>query len=168
MTDALRIRSVAIERLTPDPANVRKHDERNLDAIKRSLTAFGQRKPIVCARGNDGQLIVIAGNGTLEAAKALGWTEISITEVPTSWDHDRARAYAIADNRTAELAEWDQVALSSALMDLDSVGWDLKNIGFETLQPPSEELPPLPKPKDVTCPSCGFTWQPGTTASDHG
>jgi len=58
--------------LSLDPANVRKHDRRNLDAIKASLRKFGQQKPIVV----DTKGIVLAGNGTLTAAKELGWSEI--------------------------------------------------------------------------------------------
>lgn len=102
---ALQVKHVAISKLSSDPLNVRTHDEKNLNAIKRSLELFGQRKPIVVARANDGSLVVIAGNGTLEAARSLGWTEIDVTEVPEDWDAERARAYAIADNRTAELAD---------------------------------------------------------------
>lgn len=131
MTEQLKLRTVLLADLTPDPLNVRKHDAKNLDAIRRSLEAFGQRKPIVVAKGHDGRLVVIAGNGTLEAAKDLGWTELAVAEVPADWDHDKARAYAIADNRTAELADWDDVGLASALVDLDSVGYDLKTLGFD-------------------------------------
>lgn len=130
-SNGLKIRQVPLTDLTPDPQNVRTHDAKNLEAIKNSLNAFGQRKPIVTAKGNDGSLVVIAGNGTLEAAKALGWTTIEIAEVPDDWDADKARAYAIADNRSAELADWDQTALTSALLDLDAVGWDMKTLGFD-------------------------------------
>lgn len=136
----LAIRNVPIGKLVPDPQNVRQHDAKNLDAICRSLSQFGQRKPIVVARGNDGSLVVIAGNGTLEAAKLLGWTELAVAEVPSDWDADKARAYAIADNRTAELANWNDVALASALLDLDSMGWDLADIGFEPIDPNVDEL----------------------------
>lgn len=127
----LTLRSVTLDELTPDPQNVRTHDQRNLDAIKNSLDAFGQRKPIVCARSNDGSLVVIAGNGTLEAARALGWTHLDVAEVPADWDADKARAYAIADNRTAELASWDDFALANQLVDLEAVGWDMATLGFD-------------------------------------
>ena len=90
-----------VEEIRLDPANVRKHNEKNLHAIMASLKRFGQQKPIVVGSDN----IVIAGNGTLEAASALGWTELSA--VKTNLTGDEAKAYAIADNRTAELAEWD-------------------------------------------------------------
>ena len=58
---------VPISSLTLDPTNARKHSDLNLRAIASSLQRFGQRKPIV-VQGN----IVLAGNGTLEAAKSIG------------------------------------------------------------------------------------------------
>jgi DNA modification methylase len=103
---------VTVASLLFDPANVRKHGERNLDAIKASLARFGQQKPIVV----DSDGIVRAGNGTLMAAKALGWDEIEI--VRTNLRGSEATAYAIADNRTAELAEWDEGALAEQLAAL--------------------------------------------------
>ena len=90
------IKSVPISGLAYDPNNARKHSAQNLKAIASSLEKFGQRKPIVVHNG-----VIIAGNGTLEAAKSLGWTEITVTEVPNDWDIATAKAFAIADNRTA-------------------------------------------------------------------
>ena len=69
---AMQLERVAIDALTVDPANVRGHSGRNLEAIAASLRAFGQQRPIVVDR--DG--VVIAGNGTLLAARQLGWTHI--------------------------------------------------------------------------------------------
>ena len=87
-----------ISELKNDPANARKHSPRNLKAIRDSLDVFGQQKPIVVdARG-----VVIAGNGTLEAARDLGWDEIDVAV--TDLDPAHAQAFGIADNRTAELA----------------------------------------------------------------
>ena len=76
---------------------------------------------------------MVAGNGTLEAAKSLGWTEIAIARTPVGWTWDQIKAFALADNRTAELAEWDDKVLADQLLELDANGWDLKDIGFETL-----------------------------------
>ena len=94
----METQSVEINTLLLDPANVRSHDEKNLNAIKASLNRFGQQKPIVVDRLGT----VIAGNGTLVAAKSLGWSSINI--VKTELSGPDAVAYAIADNRTAELA----------------------------------------------------------------
>lgn len=102
--------------LVLDPANVRTHDEKNLEAIKGSLARFGQQKPIVVGRGN----VVIAGNGTLLAARALGWPDIAI--VRTDLAGAEALAYAIADNRTSELAGWDTKALAEQLAALERDG----------------------------------------------
>ena len=105
----MKTETVKIKELANDPANVRKHDERNLDAIKASLQRFGQQKPIVV----DSKGIVVAGNGTLLAAKSLGWKDIEI--VRTELEGANAIAYAVADNRTSELAVWDDDALARTL-----------------------------------------------------
>lgn len=110
-----------------DPGNARKHGRKNLDAIKNSLTAFGQRRPLVVMP----DMTVIAGNGTLEAMRELGWEQVSITMTPTDWTKEQAKAYALADNRTAELAEWDNTQLSATLAELDQAGWPTQDLGFE-------------------------------------
>lgn len=115
-----------ISELKTDPNNARKHSAKNLEAIASSLEKFGQRKPIVVHNG-----IVIAGNGTLEAAKSIGWHEIAVAEVPENWDADTAKAFAIADNRTAELAEWDTPILVAQLLEMEEEGWNLKEFGFD-------------------------------------
>jgi site-specific DNA-methyltransferase (adenine-specific) len=134
------VETVAIESLTFDPANVRKHDEKNLAAIKASLNRFGQQKPIVV----DASGVVRAGNGTLAAAKALGWKEIRI--VRSSLAGSEATAYAIADNRTAELAEWDEDALSQTLAALQIEDENLAVVtGFD-----AKEIDALLAPDEVT------------------
>ena len=120
----LAIEQVPIDSVHLDPANVRKHPERNLAAIKASLARFGQQKPIVI----DGDGIVRAGNGTLEAARALGWS--TIAAVRTTLTGSEATAYAIADNRTAELAEWDETGLAEQLRALQSEEIDLSDVGY--------------------------------------
>jgi hypothetical protein len=119
----MKLEKIAINELSLDPANVRKHDRRNLDAIKASLRKFGQQKPIVV----DSRGIVLAGNGTLTAAKELGWSEIQITR--TTLSGVDATAFAIADNRTAELAQWED-SLSDVLKSLADADVDLGELGF--------------------------------------
>jgi ParB-like chromosome segregation protein Spo0J len=121
----MRIEMIPIADLSPDPANARKHGPKNLEAIKSSLRRFGQQKPIVV----DSNGIVRAGNGTLEAAKSLGWTDISI--VRSELANSEMTAFAIADNRTSELAEWDQDVLAAELGGLSEEGFDLGELGFD-------------------------------------
>lgn len=120
----LHVEHVPIDSVQHDPANLRLHPDRNLAAVKASLARFGQQKPIVI----DGNGIVRAGNGTLAAAKELGWDTIAI--VRSDLTSTEATAYAIADNRSAELAEWDGVALAETLRALQSEEFDLDAVGF--------------------------------------
>lgn len=158
----LRIENIEISKLNYDPQNARKHSKANLDAIMGSLKLFGQRKPIIVTPDN----FVVAGNGTLQAAQCLGWDEIAITRTPLGWTWDQIKAYALADNRTAELAEWDPQILKEQMLELDANGWELSEFGFESLQPPTEEQAPLkdfPSYDDddetkYKCPKCSYEW----------
>ena len=108
----MKIERVPLSELVMDPSNVRKHSGRNIEAIKGSLAKFGQQKPIVV--GSNG--VVVAGNGTLAAARELGWADIAVQR--TELQGADATAYAIADNRTADLAEWAETELAEALCSL--------------------------------------------------
>ena len=92
-----------IDSVYPLPGNPRKGD---VEAVAASLGRFGQRKPIV-VRASD--RTIIAGNHTWMAAKSLGWTEIAISVVDD--DEATAQAFALADNRTAELGSYDEALL---------------------------------------------------------
>jgi hypothetical protein len=110
---ALRHLAVAVDQLVLDPRNARRHDARNLEAIRGSLERFGQRLPIVVQRQG---MIVRAGNGRLMAAREMGWTHIAAVVVDEA--DVEAITFAIADNRSAELADWDTAQLKSILDEL--------------------------------------------------
>lgn len=118
----MKIETAKITQLTLDPDNVRKHDARSIDAIARSLSEFGQRKPVVL----DSSGTVITGNGTVQAAESLGWKEVQAVRIPDDWSADKIKAFAIADNRTSELSEFDTVKLLEQLTDLT----DVEAVGF--------------------------------------
>jgi hypothetical protein len=89
------------------PGNPRRGD---VDAVGRSLEEFGQRKPIVVRRSDR---VVVAGNHTLQAAQRLGWESVAVVWVDD--DDTRAKAFALADNRTAELGGYDDEALAEMI-----------------------------------------------------
>ena len=156
----MEIETVVLDSLRLDPSNARRHDKRNLSAIQESLRRFGQRKPIVVS--TDG--IVIAGNGTVEAARALGWTEISVARIPSEWTSDQIKAYALADNRSAELAEWDETTLAEQLIELDDMGWDVEALGFdmpELADIESDDEDKIPDPPVDPISKLGDIWQLG-------
>lgn len=125
---------VDVKKLKFDKRNARKHDKKNIKAIKDSLVKFGQQKNIVAME--DGT--VIAGNGTLQAAIELGWDTIDVHW--TALNKEEAIAYGLVDNRSAELAEWDDDNLKELLEELDSAGWDLEGLGWDA-EDLSEILP---------------------------
>lgn len=110
--------AVEIDALSPDAENLRAHDDRSIRSIMGSLRRYGQVKPIVATLSGT----VVAGNGTLEAARRLGWAHVAV-----SWFEGgarAARAYGIADNKTAEASEWDERSLrelARGLADTDPV-----------------------------------------------
>jgi hypothetical protein len=123
----MKLETIDIEFLVFDPNNARLHNEKNLRAIKGSLAKFGQQKPIVVNSKN----VVIAGNGTLQAAKELGWSTISV--VRSELSNFDASAYALADNRTAELATWDEEVLGKTLQYLREEQFIIEDIGFDPI-----------------------------------
>jgi hypothetical protein len=78
----------------------------------------------------DSDYIVIAGHTRLEAARELGLEKVPC-HVATDLSTDQARAYRIADNKTAEFAEWDHDLLMRELEGLQDAGFDLSGTGFE-------------------------------------
>jgi hypothetical protein len=117
---------VDIKSLKFDKRNARKHDKKNIKSIKDSLLKFGQQKPIVVTEDNT----VIAGNGTLQAATELGWDTIDIHR--SVLKGAEAKAYALVDNRSAELAEWEEQTLKESLAELEADGWDLEGLGWDS------------------------------------
>lgn len=151
ISEGLRALAVPVDSLNLDPANARLHSERNVDAVKASLARFGQRQPLVVQRQG---MIVRAGNARLVAAKALGWTHVAVLVVDEG--NVEATAYAIADNRTAELAEWDDQALARLIAEIDddelrdATGFtdeELEEIvnGSEPPEIVEDEAPPVPE-----------------------
>lgn len=123
---------ISIEDVSPDAANVRKRTDRNREAIRASLKQLKAGRSIVIDKDN----VVRAGNGTVEAARELGFKEIIVVEPKdgqivavkrADWTATEATQYAIADNRSAELAEWDEQALAA---QLDTLRGDLPTTGF--------------------------------------
>ena len=129
ISENLRELIVKIDTLKLDPRNARKHSQKSVGAVIQSLKDFGQQKPIVA--DEDG--VVIAGNSTLRAARQLEWGEIAVTRFTGT--EDQKTAYALADNRTAELSEWDsdvlleQIAGLGDEYDLDIMGFSSADLG---------------------------------------
>ena len=131
----MNVQSIPVKDLIPDPNNARAHESDSIASIAASLERFGQRKPIV-VRNN----VVIAGNGTLAAARQLGWERIDAV-LADDMDQNTAIAYAIADNRTAEKSTWDEESLRGMMRKLTSEDSELAGAsGFGSLSELSDAI----------------------------
>lgn len=132
------------------PGNPRRGD---VQSVVKSYKKFGQRKPIVARRESDDFLTVISGNHQLLAAMQLGWTHIAAVVVDE--DMSVSEAFALADNRTADLGTYDDKALAEMIervaVDesmLEATGYDLadleKLLGIEPDLPTENTIPEKP------------------------
>ena len=153
IAEPLRHLAVPIESLALDPANARRHDQKNIDAIKGSLARWGQRFPLVVQKQG---MVVRAGNGRMVAARALGWTHIAVLVVDES--AVEATAFAVADNRSSELGSWDDEALAQILESLPEdivpvTGFDdadIRELMGELPPAVDEDVVPEPRPQAVS------------------
>lgn len=103
--------------LIPDPQNARKHPERNIRSIVKSLEEVGAGRSIVIDENN----VILAGNGLVEGAGIAGIENLKIVDADgetivavrrTGLSDVQKKRLALLDNRTAELAEWDADVLA--------------------------------------------------------
>lgn len=158
-------RKLPIRELNHYHRNARRGD---LDAIAESLEVNGQYKPIVVNEGTKTgrPFEVLVGNHTVEAAREkLGWEEVDAVLIDV--DDATARRIVLADNRTSDLATYDDALLADLLSDAgDLAGTGFSDVDLDALlvdpapvEAP-EEFPSYDEetPTEHRCPSCGYEW----------
>jgi ParB-like chromosome segregation protein Spo0J len=123
--DQLSIEYWPIERLVPSARNARTHSAVQVAEIAGSIRTFGFTNPLLVGEDSD----VVAGHGRLAAARLLGMTEVPVIPLRKLNEMER-RQLMLADNRIALNAGWDIEMLKLELADLNSLGADLKILGF--------------------------------------
>ena len=123
-----QISYLAIDSLTPDPTNPRKHPRPQIQSLAKSMRDFGFNAPILIDRYRR----IIAGHGRFEAAKLLGLFQVPVIFL----DHlteTQARAYMLADNKLTDRSSWDDAKLAVHLKELSELvlDFDIEAIGFE-------------------------------------
>ncbi|WP_374379526.1 site-specific DNA-methyltransferase [Dongia sp.] len=140
-----------VKALRPDPRNARKHSAKQIAQLGRSIEAFGFNVPILI----DGNHNVIAGHARLLACQRLGWQTVPTISL-RHLSEAQIRAFMIADNRLAEIAEWDDHILATELrdlslldleFDLDVIGFDMGEIDIRIGQ--LSQVEPEPDPADA-------------------
>ena len=123
MAEQVEIRD--IEQLIPSARNARTHSDAQVAEIAGSIAAFGFIVPVIVDE-ND---LIIAGHGRVLAARKLKLSRIPVIVVSHLSESER-RAYAIADNKIALNAGWDEELLKVELESLKDDGIDLESLGF--------------------------------------
>ena len=119
----LKIRDTELSLLKPWEDNPRINDKA-VDAVVASITSFGFNVPILC----DPQFTIIAGYTRWKAAQKMGMTSVPVIVLEITGD--QRRAFALADNKTAELAKWDYVKLPKVLEKLKRRKIRLPSLGY--------------------------------------
>ena len=113
-----------IQTIRPYESNPRLNDQA-VEAVAKSLREFGFRQPIVV----DADGVIICGHTRYKAAQKLGLKQVPV-HVATDLTPAQVKAYRIADNQTATLADWNYDLLPLELKDLQGMNFDLDLLGF--------------------------------------
>ena len=155
----MQIETWPIDRPQPYDKNPRLNDDA-VEVVAKSIREFGFRQPIVV--DEDG--IVIIGHTRLKAAKSLGLSEVPV-HVARGLSPEQVKALRIADNKTAEIAEWNLELLPIELSELQGMDFDLGLLGFDQdelaklLDPDGQEG--LCDPDEIPAPPDEAITQPG-------
>lgn len=119
------VETVPTSSLIPNPQNARVHGAKQVNQLSVIIDRVGWLVPIIVDDNN----MIASGHGRLLAAKKLGHTEVPIIRAKFLTDEDR-RAFALADNRIAELSTWDRKLMTDELTVLFENGYELEITGF--------------------------------------
>lgn len=145
--------------IRPYENNPRRNDDA-VDAVAASIREFGFRQPIVV----DTEGVIICGHTRWKAARKLGLEKVPV-HVAKDLTSEQIKAYRIADNQTASLADWDPELLPIELAELQALNFDLGLLGFDEDQLAkflgSDLHEGLCDPDEVPAPPDAATTQPG-------
>lgn len=121
--DKLKIEYVDINSIKPYKKNPRKNEDA-IPYVMESIKQFGFKNPVILDKDN----VIVAGHTRIESAKRLGITEIPCIYADDLTD-EQIKAFRLADNKVAEIAEWDIDLLDTELDDILNI--DMSDFGFD-------------------------------------
>ena len=131
-----------------------RRNEQAVAAVSSSIKEFGFQNPIIVDSG----FTIIAGHTRLEAAKQLQLEQVPCL-IADGLTPEQVRAFRLADNKTAEIADWNLPKLSAELqeikMDMTSFGFaDEIHLDFSSIDDLTEETYEEPPKELLQCPAC--------------
>ena len=139
----MKIIDLPISEIIPYENNPRSNDGA-VDAVAASIREFGFKVPVIVDKNN----ILVAGHTRLKAAKKLGFSKVPAIRADDLTE-EQIKAFRIADNKTAELAEWDfsklEAELSEIEMDMEQFGFLPEEAALTTEDVDEDEAPEPPE-----------------------
>lgn len=120
----MKIQDLDIKSIKAYSKNPRKNDAA-VDAVAASIREFGWKQPLVI---DPSTMEIVAGHTRYKAAKKLGCKTVPCV-MADDLTAEQIKAYRLADNKTAELAEWDFDLLGDELGDIEDI--DMAEFGFD-------------------------------------
>ena len=140
---------VALSLIRPYENNPRRNEKAVL-AVQNSIREFGFKNPIILDKDN----VIVSGHTRFIAANNIGMDTVPCIYA-TDLTDEQIRAFRLADNRVAEVSEWDNDLLAEELADL-KLDFDMTDFGFSA---EAEALSKPPRqPLEHECPKCGHRW----------
>ena len=133
----MQVVAKSIDEIKPYENNPRNNDDA-VDAVANSIKEFGWQQPIVVDIGG----VIIAGHTRYKAAQKLGLKTVPVV-VAKDLTEEQVKAYRLADNKSGELAKWDDKLLEDELVGIDDI--DMSQFGFDddtpldTVDEPTDE-----------------------------
>lgn len=127
----MEIKDLKITDLKPYEKNPRMNDNA-VPYVANSIKEFGFKVPIIIDKKN----VIVAGHTRYKAAQQLGLETVPCI-IADDLTPKQIKAFRLADNKTAEKAEWETEFLSDELKELLDV--DMRAFGFEDVLDDLEE-----------------------------
>lgn len=140
----LTVEYLPVEAIKAYERNSRTHSKEQIEQLKKSITEFGFTNPVLLDEDNE----LIAGHGRMEAARALGMTEVPAIRLKGLTEAQRA-ALRIADNSLALNAGWDVDALREELKSLKDADFNAAFLGIDALNIDGLDLGELDTPTEL-------------------
>lgn len=158
-----RVQLLATSSLTKNPNNARIHTEPQYTSMEAAIRKFGWLVPIVV----DADLMILAGNARYEVARRMGLETVPCIRADHLSETDK-RAFALGENRLAELSGWNPELLQKELDALFNVGFEIETIGFSTkdltiapVPQNAEEDDSIPPVAEHAVTQPGYVWRVG-------
>ena len=163
----IRDEETPLNKLKPNPKNPRKHPERLLKSLETRITTFGKVVPIIV----DEDYNIIAGHARHEVALKLGMDTFPVRVF--KFTPQLAELFMLADNKIAELSEWDDPMLAVIFEELEYVNADMELTAFDSSeidviltqikgidQQSPDDFKEYDEDIETTfeCPKCGYKW----------